>query len=294
MKTIFTRGLPGAGKSFWAKEFVTKNQSNWVLVNRDSLRHMRGTYWVPKQEELITQWERSTTLIALQNGFNVIIDATNLNPDYIKSFKQFLKENVVGEIIFETKDFTHISIDECIENDLKRPNSVGEKVIRDMYNKYLAPPKTELVQDENLPKCIIADLDGTLTDKNNRSPFDWKKVGEDTPRKNIISITQTLYQNYEIIFMSGRDECCYEETYNWLCEHFFGRSVEEIKNGEYLKLYMRPKDDMRKDVIVKKELYEKYVEGKYYVVGVLDDRNQTIDGWREIGLDALQVAPGNF
>lgn len=53
--------------------------------------------------------------------------------------------------------------------------------------------------------------------------------------------------------------------------------------------------DNRKDSIVKRELYEKYIEGKYLIRFVLDDRNQMVDMWRnELGLKCLQVAEGNF
>lgn len=46
---------------------------------------------------------------------------------------------------------------------------------------------------------------------------------------------------------------------------------------------------------MKRELYETFVEGKYNVRLVLDDRNQVVDMWRdELGLTCFQVAPGDF
>lgn len=290
MKVIFTKGLPGAGKSFWAKEFVTKNQSQWILVNRDSLRHMRGTYWVPKQEELITQWERATALIALQNGFNVVVDATNLNPDYVKNFKEYLNQNVVGELQFETKDFTDISVEECIKRDLKRANSVGEKVIRGMYEKYIEIPALPLVQNKGLTKAIIVDLDGTLCEMNGRGPFEWNKVHTDLPRKNVIEIVTQLSYTHEIIFMSGRDECCYESSSKWIEKH-----LPELYNLSSFKLFMRPTGNFEKDSIIKERLFHEHIRDKYYVTAVLDDRSQVVDVWRKkIGIDCLQVNYGNF
>lgn len=58
---------------------------------------------------------------------------------------------------------------------------------------------------------------------------------------------------------------------------------------------MRPKGDMRKDSIIKKELFEAHIKDKYYIEAVFDDRNQIVDTWRkEIGLTCLQVNYGNF
>jgi hypothetical protein len=57
---------------------------------------------------------------------------------------------------------------------------------------------------------------------------------------------------------------------------------------------MRKQGDFRRDSIVKKEIYDNDIKGKFDVEFVLDDRQQVVDMWREIGLKCLQVAPGNF
>lgn len=50
----------------------------------------------------------------------------------------------------------------------------------------------------------------------------------------------------------------------------------------------------RKDVVIKRELFDRYIRDNYQVLFVLDDRNQVVDMWRELGLKCLQVAPGDF
>lgn len=57
---------------------------------------------------------------------------------------------------------------------------------------------------------------------------------------------------------------------------------------------MRPEGDIRKDSIVKRELFEKYVRPYYNIEFVLDDRNQVVEMWRSLGLKCLQVAEGDF
>ncbi len=65
--------------------------------------------------------------------------------------------------------------------------------------------------------------------------------------------------------------------------------------NEKVILNMREAGDMRKDSIVKKELFDQHIRGKYNVRMVIDDRDQVVDMWRnELGLTCLQVAEGDF
>ena len=57
---------------------------------------------------------------------------------------------------------------------------------------------------------------------------------------------------------------------------------------------MRLADDNRKDSIIKEEIYNKVIKPRYNIKLVLDDRNQVVDMWRDIGLPCFQVAPGDF
>ena len=57
---------------------------------------------------------------------------------------------------------------------------------------------------------------------------------------------------------------------------------------------MRRTKDFRKDAIVKTELFEAHIRGQFEVLFVLDDRDQVVEMWRQMGFACLQVAPGNF
>jgi hypothetical protein len=89
----------------------------------------------------------------------------------------------------------------------------------------------------------------------------------------------------KIIFVSGRPDTYYEATRNFI--------YKKANVGEFL-LYMRKEGDIRKDSIIKKEIFDNHIRDKYYVDFVLDDRNSVVNMWREIGLTCLQVAPGDF
>ena len=58
---------------------------------------------------------------------------------------------------------------------------------------------------------------------------------------------------------------------------------------------MRRRDDSRKDSVVKRELFDAHIRGRYFVELVLDDRDQVVSLWRrDLGLTCLQVDYGDF
>ena len=140
-----------------------------------------------------------------------------------------------------------------------------------------------------LPNVIICDIDGTLAHMKNRSPYDWDKVDEDEPDFIIWDILLRYHlmpprDRPEIILVSGRDDVARDKTLAWL----------ELLDIPYDSLLMRSTKDNRDDTVVKRELYETNIKGKYNVLFVLDDRNKVVKMWRELGLKCLQVADGDF
>lgn len=132
-EVIITVGLPGSGKSTWAKQFVLDNPT-YVRVNRDDIRRMLGQYWMPTREKLVTAIEDHTIAMAIGRGYNVVIDATNFSNKY-KSIKTIMGKPVNIKI----QDFTDVPLEECIRRDCEREHSVGADVICRMYNSYLNP-----------------------------------------------------------------------------------------------------------------------------------------------------------
>ena len=135
-------------------------------------------------------------------------------------------------------------------------------------------------------KAIICDIDGTLAHMQNRSPYDWDKVGDDVVDKTIKEILRTFYNTseYAIILISGRNDVCRQITERWLGKNYIF----------YDALYMRNHNDYRPDEVIKKEIYDKHIKDKYDVEFVLDDRNKVVKMWRGIGLKCLQVEEGDF
>lgn len=130
-KLLVLQGIPASGKTTYARELVESDYS-YVRVNRDDLRNMRGVYWLPSQEKLISAWEVDSIRTALSLGFNVVSDSTNLNLSTIATLTNIARELDV-EIEFK---LIEIELDEAIKRDSLRPNPVGAKIITSFYNRY--------------------------------------------------------------------------------------------------------------------------------------------------------------
>ena len=102
-----------------------------VRVDRNDIRRMLGPYWLPSRERLVTAVERSMVNDAIDEGYDVVVDATNFCYTYFELFAQVKGAN------FRVKDFTDVPLLECIDRDSKRVESVGKEVIERMYNRYL-------------------------------------------------------------------------------------------------------------------------------------------------------------
>jgi len=291
IELIFTVGLPASGKSTWSKEFVKQwnNRDKWIRVCRDDLRLMRGEYWIPDQEKLITDWEYECVAWAIRRKYNVIVDATNLHDKTRRKLLDYLHRECRLDFHWTIKDFTNVSVEECIRRDnLRTEGRVGENVILEMAMKAgMIKPPLEPEYDINKPHCIIVDIDGTLAHNyQGRSFYDWDRVRDDTLDGTIAMILNDYLQqvNRRVIVVSGRDGVAYGDTHKWL----------EDNKVTFNKLLMRSQGDTRPDEIVKREIYEEHIKPLYNVDFVLDDRNKVVKMWRSLGLKVLQVAEGNF
>lgn len=281
-EVFWTKGLPASGKSTWAKEWLSKDPTNRVRVNKDDLRTLlHNNKYSKGNEKQILKVQEDVILNSLKEGKSIVVDNTHLVEKHLDNLKQLLFKEGFNNIPIIIKDFTDITPEECIKRDLVRASSVGSNVIWRMYWDHIAGVK-ELSYSASKKDAIIVDIDGTLAEMFNRGPFNWDKVGQDKIRKHIRNLVNIYARaGYEIILVSGRDFSCYTETVDWLIEH------EVLFNN----LYMRPLYDRRKDFIVKKEIYDNAIEPNYNIFLVVDDRPQVIREWRLLGLPVINANP---
>ena len=282
MRIIVCMGLPASGKSTFARDLV-KRDATYKRINRDDLRSMIDNgAWSQGKEKHIRQAELLLAEYFFSQGLNIVVDDCNLSPSAKGMWQEFAKK--VNATI-EMKDFTHVDVEICIERDRRRPNYVGERVIRQMYRDFLQPRLPVLEFDPSLPTAIICDLDGTLALLNGRNPYDASRCEEDIVNEPVADILKTYFLNgYTILLASGRSEQHRPQTERWLQKYSIQHNA----------LFMRPAGDSRKDAIIKREIYEQHMQGRYTIKFVLDDRNQVVELWRSLGLTVLQVAEGDF
>jgi hypothetical protein len=138
-------------------------------------------------------------------------------------------------------------------------------------------------------KTLMVDLDGTLALNNTGRAWYGegyeKRVYEDDVNHMVNKVIGSLYGDGtvdRVMFMSGRMEIGRAETTRWLRD----------KAGWWANpsnLIMRANGDKREDVIVKRELWEQHIKGKYDVLLALDDRPSIVALWRSLNIPTWQV-----
>lgn len=291
---ILTRGVPASGKTTWSKQHA--KAYGYVRVNRDELRTELNVKH-GENEPLVTKIQHSRVKELLRNNVPVIVDDTNLTARFVKEWLKLAQEQ--GAFV-TFMDFPIGYEEACARDDGRFEGQVGHGVIKSFFDRFVKKGKLPevptlevevprvfkpVVRDRNLPAAYIVDTDGTVALMDGRSPYDPTKYSTDKPNADVIALVNTLWeQGYTIIGVSGRDEDYREDTELWWRN--YGVPFDEF--------YMRPSGDKRKDDIIKDELYEKHIAGRYNVMGVLDDRDRVVAMWRAKGLTVFQVADGDF
>nr|DAW35540.1 MAG TPA: polynucleotide kinase [Caudoviricetes sp.] len=130
---ILVRGIQGSGKTTLAKNLV-KYDNKLVRINRDDIRAMLCTEWSYAFESVVIKMQLSMVKEALDKGYSVVIDdVSNLNEKTINRLKRTFPNTEI-----QLKDICLLTdVNECIRRDALRENPIGEKVIRETYNRYI-------------------------------------------------------------------------------------------------------------------------------------------------------------
>ena len=304
LQIIVCRGCPASGKSFWSVAKVAENPLTWVRQNNDEIRAMCNSSVYGKQYEAFIRTTRLSMIKeAIKANFNVVVDNVNANEqnwkDVLKIAKEANKDIIVSEKLF------YEDIEVLLERNAKRTGSafVPEKVIHKFYRELGgkkfkdAVPKVEvfskrdvavdrnvpaMVQDESLPRAVICDLDGTLAKIGDRSPYCASNCDlTDSPNDWVVETVKLYYNaDYKIIFCSGRMDKDRAPTIRFIEKHLPGM--------KYV-LLMREDADLRRDDIVKEEIFNKYIKPNYWTKLVIDDRLIVCRKWYEMGLNLFRA-----
>ena len=307
MRNIYINyGPPLSGKTTFTS-LITKYDSDIKIISRDLIRdNLKNHSNSPEIEKIITKIEDSY-ILNLVKHYDLILDNTYSKVSYLKDLIKIIVKSKVKDVKLNLVDFSDVPLETILQRLEHRERKVPIEVIKKMHNRCrqnlkevkniihnfnvsLSIPVNDRViskiQNNELQKALIVDIDGTLSHNEGiRAPFEYHKVINDDIDeiiRHIIVIYRSI--GYQIIIVSGREDHCYDMTRDWLNKH----------NVPYDFMYMRKSNDFRKDYIVKKEIYDKYIKNTFNVLFCLDDRNQVVDMWREIGIKCLQVQDGDF
>jgi len=310
-KIILFIGLPGSGKSTESRKRVEDGQT--MRVSRDDIRNMLFQRWKGRKEQIVTDTEKAAVQSAVTNGYNIIIDDTNLNPSTQQAWKDLA--NKLGVPLLE-ENFT-TPVDECIVRDSLRTgrSHVGRPIIENMALKYARLPPIPADQ-----KVVIFDVDGTIADCSARKQYlnlckscgeteefhkepaentceefipgkkdhkiFYEKVSEDLPIWPVINWLRSCHAaGYVVLIVSGRPtDVAGDGTTGWL----------EVNGVPYRHIFMRAAGDFRDDRIVKQEILDKILNWitKDQILFTVDDRPRVIRMWKENGLRCFDVGPG--
>jgi len=311
-KIILVLGISGSGKTYWSRQWAEEDPEHRIRLNYDDIRCMFGKYWVPdRREQLVKDTFMYALRQAMYMGYDIVIDnMSNLNPKHQKEYIDLVNENnsyeesPKYEIEFKWFD---TPIEVCISRDAERENPIGERVIKQQWSKYRTTIiqhsikemlENQVVQNINLPHCIIVDMDATLCFNTNGRPF-WgtdadERVIDDVPNTPVVELVKhykeapygTNPYKYErnIIIVTGRSESARIGTEMWLKKY----------GVPYDKILMRPNGDMTKGDELKQILYDNEIKDKYYVDFVLEDSTKVVKMYRRLGLTVLQPNEGKF
>lgn len=140
VEVLVMRGIPGSGKTTWAKAWVAEDPQHRARINRDDLRAMlHDSEYIQRDREgnpgteYIVRRARDEMLIGLlTHGVSVVIDDTNIRrDDAIVSIAKSL--NAPLNII----DMTDVSLDTCLKRNAARRGKarVPDEVIIHMHNE---------------------------------------------------------------------------------------------------------------------------------------------------------------
>lgn len=133
---IMLCGLPGAGKSTYAKILLEENSNNFYqVVSSDSIRQeLYGDESEQGDPNEVFSKVRTDIEMYLRQGYSVVYDATNLTRKDRRKILEKIPCNVLKEchVVWDW-------LENCIETDEARDRTVGADIIFNMAKRFQAP-----------------------------------------------------------------------------------------------------------------------------------------------------------
>lgn len=232
-------GLPGSGKSTYAKELEKEIKA--IRLSSDDLRvELYGN--IDNQDnntELFQEMNRRAKL-ALKSGRNVIYDATNINSKKRKGFLSQLPKGVNKTCLYFAE-----RVNACIARDLQRDRVVTKEVIERMYKQLQVPMYHEgwdnieiLTRIQYQRNRELFDRIESYEDYIKLIKYDFEvdniEIAQDTPY-HTLSVGRHMYYTYDYVVNCNLQHSRNLEIAALL--HDIGKPYCKIFNGKYASFY---------------------------------------------------------
>lgn len=188
-KLILLCGIPGSGKTTYAKNYIEQN-SNTIHLSSDAIRkELYGDENIQGNPgEVFTLMQRRATE-KLNNGYDVLYDATNMTRKD--------RSGIIGVCPKFVKIECHIiwaPIEECIKRDAIRERTVGKEIINKMLKRFQAPYY-------GIDEVLIIKPDGWDWDEHNYiiQCFEDMKIPHDNPH-HTLDIIDHCWEAHRYLF----------------------------------------------------------------------------------------------
>ena len=253
---ILLCGIPGSGKTTYAEKYIKKH-FNTVHLSSDKIRaELWGNEVTQGDNDEVFSLMQSRAIEALNNGQNVVYDATNITRKdraYIISLcPKFVK--IECHIIFTP-------IETCIERDAARKRTVGKDVIDRMLKKFQAP-----YYDEGIDNIYIHYSD------NNFNPKEYHTrvvrnldIPHDNPHHSL-NILDHCAETGAYFYDRGQ----YDEVWVAAMYHDIGKP--------YVKAFV----DSKGNTCDQAHYYQHQCVGAYMYYGMTSEIGGTSDAWVKV------------
>lgn len=190
---ILLVGVPGSGKTTYAKNYIERN-FNTIHLSSDAIRkELYGDENIQGNPGDVFTLMQKRAIEALNNGHNVIYDATNITrkdrAGIIVACPKFAK--IECHIIWAP-------IETCIERDAKRERTVGKEVIDRMLKRFQA-----VYYDEGIDEIKVVKPNDFNDSLYINTLFNLMKIPHDNPHHTLNIFDHCLEANKYIAKKTG-------------------------------------------------------------------------------------------
>lgn len=174
-KLIILVGIPGSGKTTYAKDYMERN-ANTIHLSSDAIRkELYGDENTQGNPAEVFSLMQKRAVETLNDGYDVIYDATNITRKD--------RQGIISVCPKIAKIECHIiwaPIEVCIERDSKRERTVGKEVIDRMLKRFQAP-----WYDESIDSILVFFPDNFNHISYHDKCFDDMKISHDNPHHTL-------------------------------------------------------------------------------------------------------------